>query len=631
MCIATVVVRSRTSRTRARQPNHALLDAPRSRNAQADGPDRLLRRAAARPRDPRDPDADVRAQPRPSARRQRRRHLRARPRRAPRSAPRQHPPTPPSPRSSRRRARRARTPRTPRGRSAGPPSARRCRTRRWRSSARRATRRRPRRSCARRRRTARSPWRARNSASNGVVRPPQSENTVATSSSPRRRQVVISSGSESASSSRSVAAITGSGSPKKRRMRRSSAPAEASSSRSGSRPRPRRAHMVCSSRGGPGSTHDQRRRAHEEPRRRAHRLQHHRARPARAPACARPPASARARRRPARAGRSTIAQIALLQRGVELHRHAHPRRHDLGGEVVRGRPEPAAGDHQVRRPRHEVQRARAGRPAGRRRPAMYGQRHAVPAQRLGQPRPVGVADQPREHLGAGDDDPRAHGSQRAEPRRAPTPTACAASCPAASRSRPACRRWRPDSACRRRSSGSRRCRSSRGSAWSGTSWSLALLEEPAVDDGLAGRVLDAHEHAVGRGQLQGHARRRRLLLLASTSSWRRRGGGRRRGGRGRRRASRPPARRVVVRAPDADASTARRAADQDPRPTTRNGPIGRRWPLAPPPALAAPAAHPGPERRQVLRRRAARSAGGTPRPAGAGRGPGTPRRCAGTS
>ena len=103
------------------------------------------------------------------------------------------------------------------------------------------------------------------------------------------------------------------------------------------------------------------------------------------------------------------------QRLVHDHLAALEVADDLGGEVVRGRPEAAAGDDQVD--------ALAGEPGQRgahvvRAVADDDDRLEVDAelaQALGEPRPVAVAHAAGEDLGARDDDAgaRAHGSRAA--------------------------------------------------------------------------------------------------------------------------------------------------------------------------------------------------------------------------
>ena len=99
----------------------------------------------------------------------------------------------------------------------------------------------------------------------------------------------------------------------------------------------------------------------------------------------------------------------LLQRLVEDHLAAREPAHHLGGEVVRRRPEAARGQHELDPlAREEVERrADVGRPVGD--DDDVRDLHAPVAQPLRQPRPVAVADDPRDHLGAGDDDARADG------------------------------------------------------------------------------------------------------------------------------------------------------------------------------------------------------------------------------
>ena len=101
----------------------------------------------------------------------------------------------------------------------------------------------------------------------------------------------------------------------------------------------------------------------------------------------------------------------LLQRRVERQRAPAELRHDLGRQVVGGRPEAAAGDDQVeRRRREEVAAPRAGPPAGRRRSGSRATSTPSSRSRSDSHGPLRSRDDPREHLGAGDEDAgaRAH-------------------------------------------------------------------------------------------------------------------------------------------------------------------------------------------------------------------------------
>ena len=96
----------------------------------------------------------------------------------------------------------------------------------------------------------------------------------------------------------------------------------------------------------------------------------------------------------------------LLERAVERERAPAVVGDHLGGQVVGGRPEAAAGDDQVE-VAHEPQRLEHVR-------AAVGDDHdlrdlhPVLAQALGQPGAVAVGDDPRQHLRARDEDPGPH-------------------------------------------------------------------------------------------------------------------------------------------------------------------------------------------------------------------------------
>ena len=122
---------------------------------------------------------------------------------------------------------------------------------------------------------------------------------------------------------------------------------------------------------------------------------------------------------------------------------------------------------------------------------------------------------------------------------------------------------------------------------------LPALERHAVEHLLAGGVHEAHEDGVGGGQPQRHARRRRLLLARRRLLLRRRG----RRGRRRRRAARGSAPAPPRRVAPHDAEHVQRAQQRD-HAEQHDQDRPDRPPPAPPPPLAA---HPGPERRQVLR------------------------------
>ncbi len=97
----------------------------------------------------------------------------------------------------------------------------------------------------------------------------------------------------------------------------------------------------------------------------------------------------------------------LLERVVEHHLAAGEATDDLGGQIVRGRPEAAAG-HDQRHPlvRHVPERVQQVVRAV----ADDLDHRGVDAeldQALGQPRPVAVGDDPRQDLGARDQDPGA--------------------------------------------------------------------------------------------------------------------------------------------------------------------------------------------------------------------------------
>jgi hypothetical protein len=98
---------------------------------------------------------------------------------------------------------------------------------------------------------------------------------------------------------------------------------------------------------------------------------------------------------------------ALLERHVEHHLAPAEAPHDLGGEVVGGRSQPAAGDDQRHAGvAHELERRQEVLGAVAH-DLDHGRVHADLAQALRQPGAVAVRDDPAEDLGAGDEDPRA--------------------------------------------------------------------------------------------------------------------------------------------------------------------------------------------------------------------------------
>ena len=165
------------------------------------------------------------------------------------------------------------------------------------------------------------------------------------------------------------------------------------------------AHIVCSSRGGPGSTAT----SGDEPTRNPGAVPPApapRRRPARAPACARPPASPPLRRRIRAAAALTIAQIRSSSAASRtIAAPAHPATTSaVRSSAVGPRPPLVITRSMVAR----RSPARARRSSGRSpTTTMCASTTPRAAQRLRQPRPVGVADEPRQHLGAGDDDARA--------------------------------------------------------------------------------------------------------------------------------------------------------------------------------------------------------------------------------
>ncbi len=131
-------------------------------------------------------------------------------------------------------------------------------------------------------------------------------------------------------------------------------------------------------------------------------------------ACLRLPARTASRSRLGKrvASRAHDLGDAPLERLVEHHLATLEAADDLGRQVVRRRPQPAAGHDDVDAlPRHERERRThvLGAVADDR-----GVRELDPqlVQAFGQPRPVAVADPARQHLGARDHDPRARSRGR---------------------------------------------------------------------------------------------------------------------------------------------------------------------------------------------------------------------------
>ena len=190
------------------------------------------------------------------------------------------------------------------------------------------------------------------------------------------------------------------------------------------------AHIVCNSRGGPGSTATSGPRAHEQPRRCP--TGSSTAAPTGTNACLRAPARiASSSNGIRRRSRETTAQIRSSNRVVH-HRRPRPLRDDVRGQVVGRRAEPAAGHHEVVAGEEVERAAQVVRPVADH--DDVGDDDAARPQRLRQPRPVGVPDDARQHLGAGDDDPRADRSARnSSTSGARPPTAASASSPDAPR------------------------------------------------------------------------------------------------------------------------------------------------------------------------------------------------------
>ena len=113
---------------------------------------------------------------------------------------------------------------------------------------------------------------------------------------------------------------------------------------------------------------------------------------------------------PARHQRAQDLGDALLERLVEDHLAPGERAHHLGREVVRGRPQPAAGHDQVDVARGQEAQRLLHVLAAVAHDQRVGVVDAERAQLLGQPWPVAVGHAAREDLGARDDDAgvRAH-------------------------------------------------------------------------------------------------------------------------------------------------------------------------------------------------------------------------------
>ena len=203
--------------------------------------------------------------------------------------------------------------------------------------------------------------------------------------------------------SRSTSASWDSGTPVIRMIRCSNVPARASTSRTTGTVTAS-SHIGCSSPGGPGSTrttgppvH-----LHDEARGRPDRLQHRRT-PRHERLLAVPgPQRVVAHVAPASAQRADPSPDPLLQRIVEVHGNAGEGGHDVGGQVVGRRAEPAGRDHQVQVAEELEAGAEIVGAVGH---DVHGdQLDAAIAQPLRQPRAVLVADDPRQDLGPGDDD-----------------------------------------------------------------------------------------------------------------------------------------------------------------------------------------------------------------------------------
>jgi hypothetical protein len=152
-------------------------------------------------------------------------------------------------------------------------------------------------------------------------------------------------------------------------------------------------------------------RRHDHPRRRAGRLDHRPALGHQRLLAVRQPDRVLVEIRPALHQRLEDRPDPILERLVERQLAAGEASHHLERQVVGGRAEPAARDDQVDAlAGHEVQlRLHVLGPVAADRDV--GEVDAELAQAVGQPRAVAVAHPPRQHLGAGDDDPgaRAHG------------------------------------------------------------------------------------------------------------------------------------------------------------------------------------------------------------------------------
>jgi hypothetical protein len=143
---------------------------------------------------------------------------------------------------------------------------------------------------------------------------------------------------------------------------------------------------------------------HHQPGRRSHRVQDSRAARDHRLLAVRRADRLRVEVRPALHERCEDRRDALLQRLVQDHLASLERPDHLGGQVVGGRAEPAAGHDQVDAlPGEEPQRALdVGRPVADDRD--LGELHAELLQPVGEPRAVAVGNPAGEHLGARDDD-----------------------------------------------------------------------------------------------------------------------------------------------------------------------------------------------------------------------------------
>ena len=420
-----VVVRSRTS---GREPGRSSLRAIRAPSRSADATPRARARPASpasrrRAGDAGDADADVGAEARERAVGERVGDL-GRDGAEPRDQLRgRRPPARSSPRSSTRPRRPARTPTSPAGRSAGPPAARRCTTRRPRP-------------CARG-----GPLSSAATCSSIVV--PSSENScarVALAHEVRERRVGVRRAGLVQRRDLDLAApqagrdlqrreVDPRSARRRRASRRSptrgSPSAAGSPARTRSRRRSRRgrrpsrapcAHIGCSSRGGPGSTTTVGRRRGPS--------SGGTTTPGAVPtgsstvapsgtcACLRVPRAIAARSMFGQRSASGATIAAMRCSSASSSTIARPANSATTSrrEVVGGRAEAAARHDQVDAlGGEEAQRRRPCPRAGRRR-SRCAQVDAQLAQALGQPRAVAVGDDPAEDLGPRDDDAgaRAH-------------------------------------------------------------------------------------------------------------------------------------------------------------------------------------------------------------------------------